>query len=75
MAVRTLGHFKSKNSVDRLGAILLERSWIMGKKMKSLRMDTARALAEIGTEEAKGILSQIAGEGSGEIQTLCRELL
>lgn len=58
MAVRTLGHLKSRNSVDRLGAILLERSWIMGKKMKSLQMDAARALAEIGTVEAKGILHQ-----------------
>jgi hypothetical protein len=75
MAVRTLGHLKSKNSVDRLGAILLERSWIMGKKMKSLQMDAAKALAGIGTEEAKGVMSQAAREGSGDIQALCRELL
>jgi len=75
MAVRTLGHLKSRNSVDRLGAILLERSWIMGKKMKSLQMDAARALAEIATEEAKGMLSQAVREGSGDLQTLCGELL
>ena len=75
MTVRTLGHLKSRNSVDRLGAILLERSWIMGKKMKSLQMDAARALAEIATEEAKGMLSQAAREGSGDLQTLCGELL
>ena len=75
MAVKALGHLKSEKSVDRLRPILLERSWIMGKKMKSLQMDAARALAEIGTEEAKGILSQIAAEGSGELHALCRDLL
>jgi len=75
MVVRTLGHLKSKSSVDRLGAILLERSWIMGKKMKSLQMDAAKALAEIGTEEAKEYLTHAAGEASGDLQTLCRELL
>jgi len=75
MVVRTLGHLKSKTSVDRLGAILLERSWIMGKKMKSLQMDAARALAEIGTEEAKELLTHAAGEASGDLQALCRELL
>jgi hypothetical protein len=75
MAVRTLGHLRSANSVDRLREILLDRSWIMGKKTKSLQMDTARALAEIGTVEAKGILHQLASEGSGDVQTFCRELL
>ena len=75
MAVRTLGRLKSEKSVDRLRGVLLERSWIMGKKMKSLQMDAARALAEIGTEEAKDILSQAARERSGDLQTLCRELL
>jgi len=75
MAVRTLGHLKSEKPVDRLGGVLLKRSWIMGKKMKSLQMDAARALAEIGTEEAKGILSQAAREGSGDLQALCGELL
>jgi len=62
MAVRTLGHLKSTKSVNRLGAIFHERSWIMGKKTKSLQMDAAKALAEIGTEEAKGMLSQAAHE-------------
>jgi hypothetical protein len=47
----------------------------MGKKMKSLKMDAARALAEIGTVEAKGILSQAAREASGDLQALCQELL
>jgi hypothetical protein len=75
MAVRTLGHFKSKNSAVQLGAILLDRSWIVGKKTKSLQMDAARALAEIGTVEAKGILHQVASEGSGDLQAICRELL
>jgi hypothetical protein len=75
MAVRTLGRLKSKNSAVPLGAILLDRSWIMGKKTKSLQMDAARALAEIGTVEAKGILHQVASEGSGDLQALCRELL
>jgi hypothetical protein len=75
MAVRTLGHLRSKSSAAPLGAILFERSWVMGKKMKSLQMDAARALAEIATVEAKGILHQVASEGSGELQALCRELL
>jgi hypothetical protein len=75
MAVRTLGHLRSSSSVDRLRDILLGRSWIMGKRMKSLQTDAARALAEIGTVEAKGILHQFASEGSGDLQTLCRKLL
>ena len=75
LAVRTLGRLKSARSIDRLQEILLDRSWITGKKMKSLQMDAARALAEIGTGEAKGILHQMAGKGSGDLQALCRELL
>jgi hypothetical protein len=75
LAVRTLGHLKSSNSVDRLQAILLDRSWITGKKTKSLQMDAAKALAEIGTVEAKGVLHQVASEGSGDLPALCRELL
>jgi hypothetical protein len=75
LVVKTLGHLKSGSSVDRLQGILLDRSWITGRKMKSLQMDAARALAEIGTVEAKGVLHQIAREGSGDIQALCRELL
>ncbi len=75
MAVRTLGHLKSENSAVQLGAILLERSWVMGKKMKILQMDAARALAEIGSVEAKGMLHQVASEGSGDLQALCQELL
>jgi len=75
MAVRTLGHLKSEKPVERLGGVLLKRSWIMGKKMKSLQMDAARALAEIATEEAKGMLSQAVREGSGDLQALCGELL
>lgn len=75
MAVRTLGHLKCGKSVDRLGQILLDRSWIMGKKMKSLQMDAARALAEIGTEEAREMLARTVHEGSGELQDLCNELL
>jgi len=74
-AVRTLGHLKCGKSVDRLGEILLDRSWIMGKKMKSLQMDAARALAEIGTEEATELLARTAREGSGDLQALCSELL
>jgi len=75
LAVRTLGRLKSARSIDRLQEILLDRSWITGKKMKSLQMEAARALAEIGTGEAKGILHQMAGKGSGDLQALCRELL
>ena len=75
LAVRTLGHIRSGKSVDRLGAILQERSWMMGKKLKSLQVEAARALAEIGSVEAKDILHRVASEGSGDLQSLCRELL
>jgi hypothetical protein len=75
MAVRTLGHLKSRKSTARLGAILFERSWIMGRKMKALQMDAARALAEIGTEEAREMLSRAAREGSEDLQALCRKLV
>lgn len=75
LAVRTLGHLRSESSVDRLQGILLDRGWITGKKTKSLQMDAARALAEIGTTEAKGVLHQAASTGSGDLQALCRELL
>lgn len=75
MAVRTLGHLKCRKSTGRLGQILLDRSWLMGKKMKSLQMDAARALAEIGTEEAMELLAQTVRRGSGDLQALCHELL
>lgn len=75
LAVRTLGHLKSRKSVDRLGAILIQRSWIIGKKLKSLQLDTARALAEIGTEEARQALTHAAAEASGDLKALCQELL
>jgi hypothetical protein len=46
----------------------------MGKKLKSLQVEAARALTEIGSVEAKDILHRVASEGSGDLQSLCREL-
>jgi hypothetical protein len=45
------------------------------KKIKTLQLAAARALAEIGTDGARIVLKEIAEEGAGELQTVCRELI
>jgi hypothetical protein len=74
LAVAALGRLKAERSVPFLSEILSQRSWLAGKKTKSLQTQAARALFAIGTPKAKSALTQIAGEGSGEIQRLCMEL-
>jgi hypothetical protein len=74
LAAAALGRLKAEKSVSFLSEILTQRSWLAGKKTKSLQTQAARALFAIGTPEAKSALMQIAGEGSGELQKLCMEL-
>ena len=45
------------------------------KKVKTLQLAAAHALAEIGTDAARTVLKEIAEEGSGELQAMCRELV
>lgn len=73
--IGTLGKLKAVHAVPRLAEIILQKAWITTKKTKSLQMACARALAEIGTEEAREVLREVAGQGSGEVQSLCQELL
>lgn len=74
MAVDALGRLKAEKSVSFLSEILSQKSWFVGKKTKSLQTQAARALFAIGTPEAKRVLGQIAGGGSGELHKLCTEL-
>ena len=74
-AVNTLGQLHAERSVPRLAQIMVQKSLIKSKKMKSLQLATARALAEIGTEEARAALLEAANQGSGELQALCQELV
>ena len=74
MAVAALGRLKAEKSVSHLSEILSQKSWLAGKKTKSLQTQAARALFAIGTPEAKRVLEQIAGGGSGELHKLCTEL-
>jgi hypothetical protein len=73
--IRTLGRLKSAKSVEPLAQVVLEKSWLTGKKTKALKMEALEALAEIQTKEARAVLEQIASTGSGELQKLSRELL
>lgn len=74
-AVTTLGHLQADRSVPRLAEILSQKSLLKTKKTKSFQMAVARALAEIGTDEASEALQRIATEGAGDIKTLCEELV
>jgi len=74
MAVEALGRLKAEKSVRLLSELLSQKSWLAGKKIKSLQTQAARALFSIGTPEAKRALDRIAGGASGELQKLCMEL-
>ena len=75
MAVSTLGALKAEGLVPRLAEIVLEKSWVRTKKMKSLQMAAARALAEIGTNKAREVLRQVISKGSADLQAFCRGLV
>jgi len=73
--ISTLGKVRAERVVPRLAEIVLQKSWVKTKKMKSLQMAAAHALADIGTDEAREVLQQVIIQGSGDLQTLCQELV
>jgi hypothetical protein len=75
MAVSTLGALKAEGLVPRLAEIVLEKSWVRTKKMKSLQMAAARALAEIGTNKAREALGQVISKGSADLRAFCQGLV
>jgi hypothetical protein len=75
MAINTLGSLHAEGSVPQLAQILKQKSRIKSKKIKSLQLAAARALAEIGTDGARTVLKEIAEQGSGDLQAMCRELV
>jgi len=74
-AIGTLGELQAERAIPRLKEILLQKSWLKGKKLKELQTSAARALAGIGTEEARAVLQEVAGDGPEELRALCSELL
>ncbi len=73
--ISTIGKLRAERSVRRLAEILTQKSWLKTKKIESLQMAAARALAEISTDEARAALKEVAGRGSGDLKTLCQKLL
>lgn len=73
--VSILGVLQAERAVPRLGEILLQKSWVKTKKTKSLQVAAAHALAQIGTDEAYEVLQQVVSQGSGDLKTLCQELV
>jgi hypothetical protein len=73
--ISTLGKVRAERVVPRLAEIVLQKSWVKTKKMKSLQMAAAHALADIGTDEAREVLQQVVSQRSGDLQTLCQELV
>ncbi len=75
LVVSALAHLKAESAVPRLAQIVQEKSWFSGRKLRSFQMHTARALAEIGSPKARAVLRELAEQGSGELQSLCQQLL
>jgi HEAT repeat protein len=74
-AISTLGHLRADRSVPRLEQILFQKGLLRSKKTKAFQMAAAEAMAKIGTKEAQKALQRLASEGSGDLQTLCQELI
>jgi hypothetical protein len=74
-AANTLGHLRADRSVPRLEQILFQKGLLKSKKMKTFQMAVAKALGQIGTESAREALQRVVSKGSGELQTLCQELI
>jgi hypothetical protein len=74
-AINTLGSLKAEGSVPHLAQILRQKHRMKSKKVKSHQLAAARALAEIGTDGSHSVLEEIAQEGKGELQAMCRELV
>jgi hypothetical protein len=73
--ISTLGKMKAESVVSRLAKIISKRYWVKTKKVKSLQMAAARALADIGTNEARSFLKQVADGGSRGIHEFCKGLV
>ena len=74
-AANTLGRLRAERSVPRLEQILFQKGLLKSKKMKTFQVAAAKALAEIGTASAHEALQRAVSKGSGELQTLCQELI
>ena len=73
--ITALGALRAERLVPRLAEIILQKSWVKTKKMKSLQTAAAHSLAQIGTDEAREVLQQVVSQGSGELKALCQELV
>jgi hypothetical protein len=74
-AISTLGHMQAERAVPRLSEIVQRKSWLKRRKMREQQIAAVKALAEIGTDEARAALHQFADKGSGELKRLCQELV
>jgi HEAT repeat protein len=74
-AIKTLGRLQADTSVPRLAEIVQQKTLVRTKKTKTLQLDAARALASIGTDQAKAVLEQVKDAGSGDLRELCEELI
>jgi len=74
-AIATIGHLHTERMVPRLTEIALHKALLKTKKLKEQQITAVKALAEIGTDEARGALQQVAEKGPTELRKLCHELL
>jgi hypothetical protein len=74
-AISAIGHLHAERMVPRLTEIALHKRFLKSKKLKEQQIAVVRALAEIGTVEAKEAIQQVADKGPGELKNICRELL
>jgi hypothetical protein len=74
-AIATIGHLHAEPMVPRLTKIVLQKTLLKTKKLKEQQIAAVKALAEIGTDEARQALQQVVDKGSGDLKKLCHELL
>ncbi len=74
-AIATIGHLHAERMVPRLTGIALQKTLFKTKKLKDQQIAAAKALAEIGTDEARDALQQVVDNGSGDLKKLCQQLL
>jgi len=74
-ATAAIGHLHAERMVPRLTEIALHKRLLKTKKLKEQQIAAVKALAEIGTDEAREALQQVADKGRGELKKLCQELL
>jgi hypothetical protein len=74
-AIATIGGLHAERMVPRLADIVLRKGFLKTRKLKEQQIAAAKALAEIGTDEAKEALRKVADKGPGKLKKLCQELL